>query len=427
MKHITVTLKSFLYKYFKKSKKSIDEAFHISKSSIQFIQKLYSHMIKSHLEWLKIEYIKEVKYDNKDSFPKGNQYSGIPIEIRNKIETESQQTKIYEFDIKYRKFRIFFVYNRDSLISEKEIRVYLQKIYMWLYISNIYSPINCAKRLDIYLYLTNLKKKLPRIDLEPFDMNHANTGYTNSCMDNDIKSPILIQKNEEQPIELTIFREEEWFKVFIHETFHCMGLDFSHMYDYRVEENIHEFFHLINAKNIRLYESYTEECAELIHTIFVSHFSLINTKHLMDMEYTYKKIEEAIKLELFFSLFQKVKILDHFGLKYFNLYDNSNESRDMCKKYNENTPILAYYILKPIQMFNVNKFIDWINNHNKGLFQFTHSKENINNYVLFFKENYANSAYISILKNIEEEFVKIKGDSKLHTELETLRMTMLEI
>jgi len=146
MKHITVTLKSFLYKYFKKSKKSIDEAFHISKSSIQFIQKLYSHMIKSHLEWLKIEYIKEVKYDNKDSFPKGNQYSGIPIEIRNKIETESQQTKIYEFDIKYRKFRIFFVYNTDSLISEKEIRVYLQKVYMWLYISNIYSPINCSKR-----------------------------------------------------------------------------------------------------------------------------------------------------------------------------------------------------------------------------------------------------------------------------------------
>ena len=426
MKNITVTLKSFLYKYFKKSKKSIDDTFHLSNSCIQFIKKIYGHIIKSHLEWLKIEYIKEIKFDNKDTFPKGNQYDGIPIEIRNKIESVSQETKIYEFDIKYRKFRVFFVYNTDSLISEKEIRVYLQKIYMWLYISNIYSPINCAKNLDIYLYLTNLKKELPRIDLEPFGMTHANTGYTYSCMESDIKSSTLIQKNGEQPIELTIFREEEWFKVFIHETFHCMGLDFSHMNDYMIEDKMHEFFHVINATNIRLYESYTEECAELIHTIFVVHFSLINTKHLMDMEYTYKKIEDAIKMELFFSLFQKVKILDHFGLKYFNLYDNSNISRDMCKKYKENTPILAYYILKPIQMFNLNKFVDWINKHNKGLFQFTHSKENINNYVLFFKENYANSSYISILKNIEEEFIKIKDDLKLHTELETLRMTMLE-
>ena len=80
MKNITVTLKSFLYRYFKKSKKNIDDVFHLSKNSIQFIQKLYSHMIKSHLEWLKIEYIKEVKFDNKDSFPKGK-FSEKPFRI----------------------------------------------------------------------------------------------------------------------------------------------------------------------------------------------------------------------------------------------------------------------------------------------------------------------------------------------------------
>jgi len=421
MKQISVTLKSFLNNHFKDIN---NDSFQLSYNSLVFIKRLYGYIIKSHLEWINNPFINEILVSSND-IPKGNNYNGIPNGIRDYIESSSQKVKIFVLYLNHRKIQVHFVYDEKSLIDEKTIRLYLQKMYMWLYVCNIYSPYNCANNLNIYLYLTDLKKKLPEKDLEPFDMEDANTGYTYSCLYNDINSSI--KKTNYNVIELIIFREEEWFKVFIHETFHAMGLDFSSMDNSDSTKKIQNLFNIENVEDVRLYESYTEICAELIHSIFYVHFTVIHSKRGEDMEYTYAKIEETLRNEVLFSLFQSVKVLDHFGLTYEKLYDNSIESKAVCKNYRENTPVFSYYILKSILLFNLNNFIEWINTNNSGSFKFNHTNHTIEKYIHLIRDNYKNPKYTSSVKTVEKYFKKIKGNKKNEKELETLRMTLHEL
>ena len=427
MKEISTTLYSFLDNSLKEPKNIINKNIKLSQTSIKFIKKLYGYIIQSHLEWLKKPYIKDIGFNSNDvnnKFPKGKYYNGIPQEIRKVIESSKQSSKVFEFSIKHRKIRIHFVYNETSHNINK-IMIYLQKIYMWVYVCNIYSPINCSNNLDIYLYLTDLKKNIPNNNLESFDRMNVNTGYTYACMYEDIVDPLL--KNREDSNELIIFREEEWFKVLIHETFHSMGLDFSSMDNSNITKKIQEIFHIKNIKDIRLYESYTEICAELIHSVFFAHFVLLKYKKLENMDYTYKKIEEIIQNEILFSLFQSVKILDHFGLNYDQLYNNETDSIDFSKKNNQENSIYSYYILKSIIIFHMNNFIEWMYKNNRGSFRFNHNNDTIINYISFFRENYKNPLYINVIKMIEKNFKTIKENKNNDVEIKTLRMTMFEM
>jgi hypothetical protein len=420
MKPVSKNLKLFLNKYFKKSKNEIDKI-EFSTATINFIKNIYSSIIKLNLEQInKISFSKQ-DYDNKKGIPRANNYNGIPDEIRTNIENIEQTTKIYDFKVKHRNIRVFFIFPSGSQLNEKEMIKYLEKMYIWLSIAYKYSPINCSKNLHVYLYLTDLKKMLPTIDATPIGWINANTAFTYSCRDEHISSPILLQNNDVNAI--IIFRKEEWFKVFMHETIHCMGLDFSHMDTGFSNSKINSIFNI--TSDIKLFESYTECLAEIMNSIFFVYYSVINNKNIENIDYIYEKIEETMKNEMIFSLFQCVKILDHYGLSYKNMYDNEN--RELCKKYNENSPIFSYYVLKPILLFHMNDFVKWINKNNKGSLSFTKTMENINNYCMFFENFYKNHEYINVIEIIEKEYQKIKNNKNFTTELETLRMTVFEI
>jgi len=155
---------------------------------------------------------------------------------------------------------------QGSQLNEKEMMKYVERMFIWLSIAYAYSPVNCAKNLNVYLYLTDLKKMLPTIDASPIDWEHANTAFTYSCREEHISSHNENNDNKEIS-EINIFREEEWFKVFIHETIHCMGLDFSHMDTGFSNSKIHSIFN-INV-DVKLFESYTECLAEIMNSIFL--------------------------------------------------------------------------------------------------------------------------------------------------------------
>ena len=53
---------------------------------------------------------------------------------------------------------------------------------------------------------------LPERNTEILDTNHVNTAFAYQCSPEG---------------EIVIYREEEWMKVFIHETFHSFGLDLN--------------------------------------------------------------------------------------------------------------------------------------------------------------------------------------------------------
>jgi hypothetical protein len=109
------------------------------------------------------------------------------------------------------------------------------------------------------------------------------------------------------------------------------------------------------------------------------------------------------------------------------MYENTNENRELCKKYSEKSPIFAYYVLKPILLFHINDFVDWIYKNNKGSLSFTKTVENINNYCMFFENFHKTPEYTGIIRIVEKEFRKIKNNTDLRTELETLRMTVFEM
>jgi hypothetical protein len=429
MNPVSKNLKLFLNKYFKKSKNEIDkiDKIRFSTSTIKFIKNIYGSIIKCNLECINKVNIIKVPF-NETSFPKSNNFQGIPDEIRHEIQNIEQTTKIYEFKVKNRNIRVFFIFPmQGSQLNEKEMMKYIERMFIWLSIAYKYSPINCAKNLNVYLYLTDLNKMLPTIDASPIDWEHANTAFTYSCREEHISS-----HNENKDIadisEINIFRKEEWFKVFIHETIHCMGLDFSHMDTMFSNSKIHSLFN-INV-DVKLFESYTECLAEIMNSIFFVYYSVINNKNIENIDYIYEKIEETMKNEILFSLFQCVKVLDHYGLSYKNMYENTNENNELCKKYSEKSPIFAYYVLKPILLFHINDFIDWINKNNKGSLSFTKTVENINNYCMFFENFHKTPEYIDVIQIVEKEFHKIqksKTKEDLRTEMETLRMTVFEM
>ena len=102
------------------------------------------------------------------------------------------------------------------------------KIYVWLCYVQPFIRKNCSKKMDIFIWFSNEKKQMIQNE-KHFTTKHANSAFTTSCK---IETSIYI------------YRKEEWFKVFIHETFHNFGLDFSYVLDHNCDETLREIYNL---------------------------------------------------------------------------------------------------------------------------------------------------------------------------------------
>ena len=198
---------------------------------------------------------------------------------------------------------------------------------MWLYILNIYSSRECANTLTIYFYFTSLEKSLPNSNIHILDEINVNTAFTTTCPKDS---------------EIVVFRKEEWFKVFIHETFHNFGLDFSAMNNNEINNCILNIFKVESLVNS--YEAYTEFWAEIINASFCSFHSIKNKN---DVNEFLSNTEFYINFERTYSFFQLVKTLDFMGLSYSDMYSKSKHSIILRENlYKENTNVLSYYIIK---------------------------------------------------------------------------------
>lgn len=218
------------------------------------------------------------------------------------------------------------------------------KIHLWLCFITPHIRNHCSMKTSIYLLFTHFQKVLPRKN-EPITFKHVNSALTTSC------SP---------ESSIYIFRYEEWFKVLLHESFHCFGLDFSHYDNSEVEEKITRIFKVKNNNGLRVYEAYCELWAEVLNTVFVSYLKTKDKRSFMIV------FEHLLNKELSFTAFQCNKILHHIGITYTNMIDVN------CKKikYEETTNMTSYYFLKLILFLNLKKFESWCKKHNTTLFQF---------------------------------------------------------
>lgn len=298
----------------------------------------------------------------------------------------------------------FFVSNNN--INLNDFNNYVKNMLVWIYIVSFFTnnKNNCLQNtpLIVYIYHTSLEKRLPSTRDDILDIQHVNTAFTLSCSNSNSKS------------EIVIFRREEWFKVFIHETFHTFGLDFSVMDNTECDKLLLSLFS-VNS-DINLYEAYSEFWARIINVFFCSYLLTNNRSNFHNLTKT------LIQMETFFSSYQAVKVLRYMDLNYEQLIEN-NETRN--KKYKENTNVLSYYILTNILLTNWQDFFKWCQKNNGRQFiQFKQTKINIKELCNFIKIHYKTSSFLQQMKYYENMFNILKGHKILKN---TLRMSLSEL
>ena len=123
---------------------------------------------------------------------------------------------------------------------------------MWLSLVTSLADKDCSeKSLNVYFYMTPFKKQRPNDDAI-LSAIHVNTGLTRNC---------------ETHGEIVVYRTEEWFKVFIHESMHNFNMDFIDLDLRGANEQLRRTF-CIPHDDILLFETYTETWARIINTMF---------------------------------------------------------------------------------------------------------------------------------------------------------------
>jgi hypothetical protein len=273
----------------------------------------------------------------------------------------------------------------------------------------------CVETLTIYVYLTPFKKQLPANKSESIGTVHANTGYTYRC---------------EKENEIVIYREEEWFKVVLHETMHAFGNDFST--DEGSSSAIKQLFSLPPGISIRMSETYSETWARIMNVVFQTYFKNPPSLESRSALQFKKNVEFYLHLESIFSLYQCIKILDFMGVNYQLLIDDSDHSKKMIRSfYRENTNVFAYYVLTSVLLNNHDAFLSWCVKHNgPGLNMFrvkTTQSEFIELIESCYKKNELLQKIVETEKKVARDYQKaISSHSSRDKELvTTLRMTIV--
>jgi hypothetical protein len=316
-----------------------------------------------------------------NNFQNPTDFYSIPSTIRENIENNLFNCLSYNFFLFGRKIKIFFLLNEP--ITKKIIQKYTNFVFLmtiWLYIISTYSSYKCLQKLNIYIYLSSSLKQLPINKNIILNQEHANTAFTRLCS------------------EIIIFRQEEWFKVFIHETIHNFNLDFSNMNTQKCNQIIKNIFH-VNS-NVNLYESYTEFWARIINISFISYIHTNNFNNFT------KVFEKLINIEISYSMFQMIKILDYMNLTYDDIINNFQE------KYQEDTNILSYFIVTNILIFNYVDFLSWCDNNNNNLYNFKKTNKNLFNFCQFIKNKYDDNVFLQNYNNIFNIFLQNKNKNK---------------
>lgn len=234
-------------------------------------------------------------------------------------------------------------------------QLYAYKVFLWLSIVTALSDKECSgKSLDVYFYMTPFKKLVPGAASfsasasasAPLSAIHVNTGLTRNCETNG---------------EIVIYRTEEWFKVFIHESMHNFNMDFIDLDLSAANKRLRDTF-CIPHDDVLLFETYTETWARIINTMFETYFD-VNVRNQTEF---IRHVRENLSVNALFYAYQAVKVLDVMDLKYAQITILSPENMEVCRKrYAEETNVYAYYILGGILSVYALPFISWCreNNH----------------------------------------------------------------
>ena len=333
--------------------------------------------------------------------PSGFNSRWIDTEIKQHIFNNSIYKIHYTFKINKRTINISFVVENDAIKNRANYINHIKSVMNWISIANKYSCINCGTTLNLYIYMTSLKKKLPDNRWDTISSTEVNSVLSDMCRKNS---------------EIIIFRKEEWFKVLIHETFHNYGLDFSIMNISKLVTIMKNKFNI--ESDFAMYETYTEFWARIINTVYCS-FNICSESNKFTDFYLYFQV--LFYYERLFTLLQCTKVLAFMNLSLDIITDNSKKNVSM-QLYKENTNVFPYYIGVGILMINPESYFEWVDNNNINIFRFQKTDENL----ISFGNYITDTVDSKKCKIILQKFMKLIPTLKDNT-LNTTRMTMCDV
>jgi len=385
-----------------------------TKNTKSILRELYNNILEAYKSCKKNvignPLIKKISNISQIIRPKNFNAKSFPELVRNHIDENMMSEILYSFSLYDRTVKVYFVVEQANVELELDTyNRYVEIVCVWLYILNIYASKECANTLNIYFYFTSLQKHLPNSNIHVLDETNVNTAFTTTCPKDS---------------EIVIFRKEEWFKVFIHETFHNFGLDFSSMNNSIINECISNIYR-VNS-DINAYEAYTEFWAGIINALFCSFYGMKNKNNIQEF---LSNSEFYISYERSYSLFQLVKVLDFMGLQYKDLYSKSKHSTILRENlYKENTNVLSYYIIKMVLLDNYQGFLYWCKHNNLSLLDFKKTIGNLTELCKFIETNYKNRYLLNDIQVFDALLSKIKKKKNVKKFLlSNLRMSICEL
>lgn len=330
------------------------------------LKQLYSLLDKSIPATLKIEKTTHTPSEISTKY--------FPEQIQKLILQSNTYEKKIIIRTPLRVITIHFVFMKQYNYHDFSISHYFKYLQLWFGFMDLVTPneeIN--KTLDITIYLTKTKKEMPENKSQILDSYNINSAFTYIC---------------EKHGHITIYREEEWFKVLLHECIHSYCLDFSNFNQ--------EFFGIClhNVLPIRLTdpqysETYAEVWGELMNIALISYLLTDSWKEFS------LHFEFYLQIELVHSITTANSLLKRNDLSFECLREK--------RTYNQNTHVFEYHILKSIVLFSSGKFLDWsLDNNGYNMIPINISR--IKSLCSFIKHSYNNPLFIRLTKIIGDRY-----------------------
>lgn len=370
----------------RKTQEVIKNLYKELKTADKYINELQE---KSDFYQVKIEKITTVSQIPR---PKTFNSSNFHKTVREHIDQNMSYSIEYKFSLVGREITIHFIGENENVEYHIEkFNEYVKRILVWLYMIHDESSKKCSKTLTLFLYMSSLKKEFPKTELETLNETHVNTGFTYTCPVNS---------------EIVIYRKEEWFKVFMHESFHNFALDFSEMNNDECKSRILNLFPV--KSDVNLYESYAETWASIMNAIFCAYYL---QKEENTFSHFLSNYDYFIHFERTFAMFQMVKVLAFMNLQYKNLYENNTVSKMLRETmYKEETNVLSYYVIKTILLENSDEFLYWCKENNYSLMDFKKTQTNLQKFCELVEKNYKTKDLLDDVETMQKFLKKLKKD-----------------
>lgn len=252
-----------------------------------------------------------------------NQFMGI--DIQNEMESHEIHFKKYLIDDKHT-VNIFIPISNDHSLSPN-----IELIAMIIdAMDNLSKKYNVLEQPDVELTIcyTNKKKSI--------------VSHNKTLGPNNINSGASLPGHY-----IICWRQEELYKVLIHELIHFYKLDF-----YSSDPMYDKLDNMVTVPKVigsdKLNESYTETLAIIIMCIFIT------IKH-NEEHFQYDFFIDLIKKEVIFLMFQFAKVLNKFGTSLAEYYADKIVIE-------QTTSYRSYFIIKMILLLNLQDLIQFMDN-----------------------------------------------------------------